>query len=70
MVTRGEVDEVGGRTIYSDEVVGPSRPGRRVVCTGDLPSASIRTPRGWRTGSAVVILFACAGVAEWHTQRT
>jgi len=32
---RGETVEVEGRTITPDEIVGPPRPGRRVVYTGD-----------------------------------
>lgn len=32
---RGETVEVEGRSISPDEVVGPARPGRRVVYTGD-----------------------------------
>jgi ribonuclease Z len=32
---RGEAVEVDGRTITADHVVGPPRPGRRVVYTGD-----------------------------------
>jgi len=32
---KGEAVEVDGRTISPDEVVGPARPGRRVVYTGD-----------------------------------
>jgi ribonuclease Z len=36
---RGEPVEVNGRLISPDEVVGPNRPGRRVVYTGDTRSA-------------------------------
>lgn len=40
---RGEAVEVDGRSISPDEVVGPSRPGRRLVYTGDTrPTAATR----------------------------
>lgn len=40
---RGESVEVDGRSIHPDELVGPPRPGRRVVYTGDTrPCAGTR----------------------------
>ena len=70
MVTRAEADEVNGRTIDLDRMAGPPvRAGAWSTTATSRPHRSVR-PRGWRAGAVVVILFARAGVAEWHTQRT
>jgi len=59
---RGETIEVDGRTIGPDAVVGPSRPGRKVVYTGDTcPSRKTGLAA---TGADLLIHDATFGAEE------
>lgn len=45
---RGESVEVDGRTFHPSDVLGPSRPGRRVVYTGDTLPLRTTAQAAWR----------------------
>jgi len=61
----GEVVEVEGRTVRPEEVVGPERPGRRVVYTGDT-----RPSQGTVTAAASAdLLIHDATFAEEEAER-
>jgi ribonuclease Z len=58
----GEAVEIDGRRVGPEKVVGPSRPGRRVVYTGDTrPDASIRNAA---QGADLLIHEATFGMDE------
>lgn len=59
---RGETVEVDGRLISPDSVVGPSRPGRRVVYTGD--TRPVETTREHARGADLLIHEATFGDEE------
>ncbi len=59
---RGETIEVGGRTITPAEVVGPARPGRKVVYTGD--TRPTRATAAMAVGADLLIHEATFGRQE------
>ncbi len=64
---RGETIEVDGRAIGPDEVVGPPRPGRKVVYTGDTRPA--RTTAEMAMGADLLIHDATFGHDERKRAR-
>lgn len=64
---RGETVEVGGRTVSPDDLVGPARPGRLVVYTGDTRPAQGTVDRA--RGADVLVHEATFGADEADRAR-
>jgi ribonuclease Z len=64
---RGQPVEVDGRTIHPDEVVGPARPGRLVVYTGDTRPSPDTVDRA--RGADVLVHEATFGADETDRAR-